>query len=245
MLSEEVFPRLLRERASDNPIRIWVAGCSTGEEVYSLAICLFEAMAVEQTIPSLQIFATDISESALRRARAGVYPLAIEEDVSAERLRRFFVREEGCYRIVKNIRDVCVFARQDVSADPPFSNLDLISCRNLLIYLEPSLQKAILPLFHYALKPDGFAARRIGNDPEFRGAFAPQDKQHRLFMKKTSRRRDRSAFTAAFRRGAPGGGADPVRAAHSPRPASPASSAARGPRPLGRFSPRAWWWTVA
>jgi len=239
MLSEKVFPKLLRDRPPDSPVRIWVAGCSTGEEVYSLAICLFEAMTAEQTIPPLQIFATDISESALRRARAGLYPVSIENDVSAERLRRFFVREEGAYRIVKNIRDVCIFARQDVSADPPFSNLDLISCRNLLIYLEPPLQKAILPLFHYALKPGGFlllgASETIRN---FEGLFAPQDKQHRLFLKKPAAASRPIALQRHLpRRGAPA-------AAHPPAALLPSETGAAGELQrradrvlLGRFSP--------
>ena len=177
-------------------------------------------MAVEQTIPSLQIFATDISESALRRARAGVYPLAIEEDVSAERLRRFSSSaRRAATASSRTFETSASFARQDVSADPPFSNLDLISCRNLLIYLEPSLQKAILPRsLHYALKPDGFlllgASETIRN---FEGLFAPQDKQHRLFMKKNeSASRPSRPSPPHSAPGSSGGGADPVRAAHSP-----------------------------
>jgi two-component system CheB/CheR fusion protein len=185
LLARQVFPKLLKDRPVASPIRIWIAGCSTGEEVYSIAIALFEAMTADQGMLPVQIFATDISESALRRARAGVYPLSIESDVSPDRLRRFFVREENGYRIVKSIRDVCIFARQDLAADPPFSNLDLISCRNLLIYLEPPLQKTILPLFHYSLKPGGFLL--LGASETIRGferLFDAHDKLRRLFVKR-------------------------------------------------------------
>jgi len=239
LLGRRVFPPLLKKRSADNPIRIWVAGCSTGEEVYSIAICLFEAMSAEQALPQVQIFATDISASALQRARAGVYPLAIERDVSPGRLSRFFVRTDDAYRIVKSIRDVCVFARQDVSADPPFSNLDLISCRNLLIYLEPPLQKSVLPLFHYALKPGGFlllgASEAIRN---FEGLFEPQDKQHRLFTK----REDSTVRPIDFRRSLPRGG---PHLPEIPAPAAGKADAAVGSDLqrraeqvlLGRFSP--------
>ena len=132
-------------------------GCSTGQEAYSIAIALLEFFDDKPIRPPIQIFATDLSDrTALDKARAGIYPESIEGEVSPERLRRFFKREDHVYRIDKSIRDMCVFARQNVTADPPFSHLDLISCRNVLIYLAPPLQKRVLPTFHYALNAPGF-----------------------------------------------------------------------------------------
>jgi len=185
ILREKVFPKLLKQRAADGPLRIWVAGCSTGEEVYSLAITLFDTMGEMRAAVPVQIFATDISEKAIEQARAGSYPTSIAADVPPDALRKYFLRHEATYRISKAIRDVCIFARQDLGADPPFSNVDLISCRNLLIYMEPPLQKRIIPLFHYALKPGGFlllgASETIRN---FDDIFQAEDKLHRLFSKK-------------------------------------------------------------
>ena len=136
--------------------------------------------------PPIQIFATDLSETAsLEKARAGLYPESIEAEVSPERLRRFFTHEEGKYRINKHVRDMCVFAKQNIVADPPFSRIDLISCRNVLIYLTSPLQKRVIPTFHYALNPTGFlmlgAAETIG---EFSDLFAVVDKTHRIYSKK-------------------------------------------------------------
>ena len=185
-LKEKVFPAILKDRSADNPIRIWVPGCSTGEEVYSIAIALFESFPDFWTNLPIQIFATDVSDGAIERARAGVYLENSMVDVSSERLRRFFVKVERGYQIKKSIREVCVFARQNIAADPPFSNLDLISCRNLLIYLEPAAQKRIIPYFHYALKPDGFLmlgnAETVGT---FADSFSPVDRRRRIFSKRT------------------------------------------------------------
>jgi two-component system CheB/CheR fusion protein len=184
-LKTRVFPELLRGRKSGLPIRIWVPGCATGEEVYSTAIALFECFDDAAATPRVQIFATDISDSAIEKSRAGVYLENAMEGVSPDRLRRFFVLWNGGYQISKTIRDVCVFSRQDVTSDPPFSNLDLLSCRNLLIYLEPTLQKRIIPLFHYALKPTGYLmlgnAETLGS---FSDLFVPIDSVHRIFVKK-------------------------------------------------------------
>ncbi len=130
--------------------------CATGEEVYSLAICLLEFLEASGTHLPIQIFGTDVSEEAVAKARSGVYIENIAADVSPQRLRRFFIPIEKGYQISKALREVCIFARQDLIKDPPFSNLDLVSCRNVLIYLEPELQKRLLSLFHYALKPSGF-----------------------------------------------------------------------------------------
>jgi two-component system CheB/CheR fusion protein len=156
LLTEKVFPLILKEKPPEAPIRIWVPGCATGEEVYSVAIALREYMEKNRTGVPLQIFGTDISDKNIEKARAGVFPESIAESISEERLKHFFRRVDRRYQISKAIRDMCVFAKQDLTRDPPFSNLDLISCRNVLIYLKPKAQKRIIPLFHYALKPNGF-----------------------------------------------------------------------------------------
>ncbi len=184
-LKTMVFPALVKERPVKNPIRIWVPGCSTGEEVYSIAIVLFESLLDRNVNPTIQMFATDVSERAIETARTGIYLENSMVDVSPERLKRFFVKADGGWQISKTIRDVCVFAKQNVTADPPFSNMDLISCRNLLIYMEPVLQKRIIPLFHYALKPNGFLL--LGNAESITGfetLFSPLDRNQRIFVKR-------------------------------------------------------------
>jgi two-component system, chemotaxis family, CheB/CheR fusion protein len=181
-LSERVLPSLLKDRASPAPVRIWVPGCATGEEVYSIAMCLLERAAELLCNRSLQIFATDLSESALTQARAGAYPLNIARDVSAERLQRFFTKIGERYQISKAIREMCVFARHDLTRDPPYSRMDLISCRNLLIYLEPSLQEVVFATLHYALRPEGFL---VIAPAETTGAsstlFSTIDDKHRIY----------------------------------------------------------------
>ncbi|HEU5235513.1 MAG TPA: chemotaxis protein CheB, partial [Pyrinomonadaceae bacterium] len=155
-LKKKVFPKLLKGRSPDDEMRVWVIGCSTGQEAYSIAMAFLEySSGVSQNI-RLQVFATDLNDALLEKARAGLYPKSLVQDVSRERLRRFFVEEDGGYRISKTVREMCIFARQNIIADPPFSRMDLISCRNLLIYLEPELQRKVIPTFHYALKPEGF-----------------------------------------------------------------------------------------
>ncbi len=185
-LAEEVFPAIVKGAGPDRPIRAWVSGCATGEEAYSLAIALVEFMQKNQIDAPLQIFATDISETAVEQARTGAFPAAIEGDVSADRLRRFFTKYEGGYRVTKMIRDVCVFARQDLTKDPPFSKLDVILCRNVLIYMDIVLQKKLLSVFHYALKPHGFLvlgqAETVGAQVTL---FTLVDKKHRVHRKKT------------------------------------------------------------
>jgi two-component system CheB/CheR fusion protein len=184
-LKEKVFPRLIAGRSPDTPIRIWVAGCATGEEVYSLAICLQEFMASQPTSFPAKILATDLNEATLDKARTGLYVDNIEIDVSPERLRRFFVRSDGHYQISKSIRDQCVFSRHNMTADPPFSRLDLVSCRNVLIYMDAALQKRVLPILHYALAPEGFLF--LGSSESvssFTDLFEPVDSRHRIFVKK-------------------------------------------------------------
>lgn len=201
-LKREVFPKLMANRPQDQAIRLWVPGCATGEEVYSLAICLLEFLDEKRgpTIP-IQIFATDISEAALEKGRAGLYIENIALDVSPERLRRFFVKVDGKYQISKSIREMCVFARQNVFKDPPFSRLDLISCRNVLIYLDLSLQKKVMPIFHYSLKPAGFlmlgTSETIG---AFADLFALVDKKHKIYARKATLARPHIDFGAGEQR---------------------------------------------
>jgi two-component system, chemotaxis family, CheB/CheR fusion protein len=155
-LKKTVFPALVENRGPEDPIRIWVPGCATGEEVYSIAICLMEFLDDAKLSVPFEIFATDISERAIEKARAGAYKDSEVAHVSPQRLARFFVRSERRYQIAKIIREACVFARHNVAQDPPFSRLDLISCCNVLIYLGAVLQRKVLSILHYALKPTGF-----------------------------------------------------------------------------------------
>jgi two-component system, chemotaxis family, CheB/CheR fusion protein len=184
-LKNQVFPSIILDKSLEAPIRIWIPGCSTGEEAYSIAISLLEFLSDRIPKPTIQIFATDISEVAIERARLGIYHQNLLAEVSPERLRRFFVKVEGGYQISKSVRELCVFARQNLISDPPFSRLDLISCRNVLIYLEPILQKKVIPIFHYALKPTGFlmlgTSESIG---EFSDLFAIADKKYRIYTRK-------------------------------------------------------------
>ncbi len=157
-LEQQVIPQLFADRPADAAVRAWVPGCSTGEEAYSIAILLLEYMEATKRSFKLQLFATDIDRRAIDTARAGVYPASIAADIPAERLARFFMLEEDGlhYRVQKRLRDVLVFSEQDVIRDPPFSRLDLISCRNLMIYMGPELQQKLMPLFDYALRPGGY-----------------------------------------------------------------------------------------
>lgn len=197
-----VFPNILKDRPSGSPVRIWVPGCSTGEEVYSIAICLLEHFAETGIAFPIQIFGSDIDEPAIRQARAGIYPIAIGSDISDERLQKFFVRVESGYQIKKYIRDHCIFSKQNLVKDPPFSNLDLISCRNVLIYLGPVFQKRAISVFHYALRPAGFlflgTAEGVGNHTDL---FKQVDQKASIHGKKsiaTPLRLDFSGGSAAL-----------------------------------------------
>ena len=154
-LQTDILPSLCPEQSEESVFRAWVPGCATGEEAYSIAILLRELMDETQQIFKVQIYATDLAEEAISVARAGLYPFNIAQDVTPARLRRYFNKEETGYRVSKDIRDMVIFALQNVIKDPPFTRLDLLSCRNLMIYLEPELQNRLLPAFHYALKPNG------------------------------------------------------------------------------------------
>jgi two-component system, chemotaxis family, CheB/CheR fusion protein len=155
-LAETVWPAVFDGRAHNDPLRIWVPGCASGEEAYTVAILLLEYMAEHSAVAPIQIFGTDLNDAAIEKARAGIYGDDLANEVSRDRLRRHFVKLDQRYQIAKSIRDLCIFARHDVTSDPPFSRLDLITCRNLLIYLDQPLQQRVLPLFHYALKPKAF-----------------------------------------------------------------------------------------
>jgi two-component system CheB/CheR fusion protein len=184
-LARSVIPRIVDNRDTDAQIRVWVPGCSTGEEAYSLAILLAERMRETGNSIRAQIFASDIDEEALDVGRIGRYPESIAEDVSPERLARFFTASEGGYTVIKELRDMCIFSVHSVIKDPPFSKLDMISCRNLLIYLGSELQAKLIPIFHYALKPDGFLFLGTSENVSQHGRlFESVDAGQRLFVRR-------------------------------------------------------------
>jgi two-component system CheB/CheR fusion protein len=197
-LAQNIFPKLLADRSRQEPVRIWTLGCSTGEEAYSLAIIFAEcAEAVKSTV-QLQMLASDLNALSVEKARAGRYPRSIAQDVSPDRLRRFFVEEDGHYRISKSIREQIVFSRHNVLCDPPFSRLDFISCRNLLIYLDPVLQQQVLPTLHYALKPGGHLW--LGNSESLgasRSLFDVEDARLKIFTRKPGSAPPRRVFQHA------------------------------------------------
>ncbi len=191
-LQEQVVPKLFAGRPTGAAIRVWVPGCSTGEEAYSLAILLRERLEEQRQSFKLQVFATDLDSQAVAVARAGIYPASISTDITPERLARFFRPEPGdadgnppAYRIRKNIRDLLVFSEQNVIRDPPFSKLDLISCRNLLIYMGPELQRKLILLFHYAISPGGFlflgTSESLGEHADL---FAGVDRKAKIYQRK-------------------------------------------------------------
>src|ERR1039458_2795631 len=186
-LEEQVIPKLFAGKPAGAVVRVWAPGCSTGEEAYSIAILLAERQVAMKQSFTVQVFATDIDSQAIATARAGLYPASIAADLSPERLVRFFTAEPGgsAYRIHKGIRDLLVFSEQDMIKDPPFSKLDLISWPNPVIYIGENLQKALIPLFHYALNPGGFlflgTSETVG---EFGGLFATLDRKSKLYQRK-------------------------------------------------------------
>jgi two-component system, chemotaxis family, CheB/CheR fusion protein len=156
LLEEKIIPQLLKDRSQDQPIRIWVPGCATGEEAYSIAMLLLEQMEANNVVFNIQIFSTDLDSQSIEIARRGVYPDTISADISPERLKRFFTKDGSTFEINKRVRDMLVIAEQNLIKDPPFSYLDLVSCRNLLIYFGAALQAKVLPIFHYALRANGY-----------------------------------------------------------------------------------------
>ncbi len=184
-LEKEVIPRLFEGKGADDSVRVWVPGCSTGEEAYSIAILLREYLPKSHAAPKLQIFGSDIDERALEIARVGRYPATIARDVSTARLEKYFLREDGTYRTNNDIRSICLFAYHDLLRDAPFSKLDLISCRNLLIYLAPELQSRVIPLFHYALREGGYLFLGSSeNVTRHTRLFGELDKPHRIFRRR-------------------------------------------------------------
>jgi len=182
-----VYPRILQGRPPQAPIRVWVPGCATGEEAFSIAITLSEFLRETGASIPVQIFASDISDQAIERARTGKFLENIATDISAERLNRFFTRVDGHYQIDKDLREMCIFTRHNLLTDPPFSKLDLVSCRNVLIYLA-SVQKNIIPLFHYALRPHGFLMLGASETAAFPELFSLVDRQHRIYSRREAAR---------------------------------------------------------
>jgi two-component system CheB/CheR fusion protein len=186
-LAQSLLPNLLESRPDNQAIRFWVPGCATGEEVFSLAMILRECMDKFNRRLEVQLFGTDLDSDAIEAARAGLYPEGIAVDVSSQRLERFFTREDGSFRIRKEIREMAIFAVQNVIRDPPFTKLDLLSCRNMLIYLNSDLQRRLVPVFHYALKPGGLLmlgpSENIGGCDEL---FEVVDKKWKIFRRKES-----------------------------------------------------------
>ena len=189
VLEGRVVPRLFEGKRAGDEVRVWVAGCATGEEAYSVAVLLLEHAATLADAPDVQVFATDLSERAVRTARAGVYPASVEADVSPERLRRFFRRVPGGYQVTPGLREAVLFAPHSLLKDPPFARLDLVTCRNLLIYLQRDLQRRVLELFHYVLRPGGALFLGTSETAEAGGRlFQTEDKAARVY-----RRRDAEA----------------------------------------------------
>lgn len=232
-LKTEVFPRIIKGKGPENPIRLWIAGCATGEEAYSVAMSLLEFLEDRPVSPPVQVFATDIHEKSIEQARRGIYPESIAEDVSPSRLRRFFVPVEGGYQVNRLVRDMCVFARHNTTKDPPFSRLDFISCRNVLIYLGPALQQKVIPMFHWALNPTGFlmvgSSETVGH---FTSLFELIDRKNKVYGRKAAPARLPVDFST--------GGDQPVASGHAPdlRPVPPWPDAPRE-FDLGREADRA------
>ena len=184
-LKKSLLPELIKHKSPNDTLRIWVPGCSTGEEAFSLAIILAEILGAKANETAIQIFATDLSDAVISKARQGLYTLSELVNVSPQRLQRFFTKTDGKYRISKSIRDRCVFAPHNIFKDPPFPRLDLISCCNLFIYLNQALQKKIIATFHYALLPDGHLilgkSETIGTSTRF---FKQVDRKHKVYIRK-------------------------------------------------------------
>ena len=186
-LEKEIIPKLFEGKSISDAVRVWSVGCSTGEEAYSVAMLLLEQAARNADAPRIEVFATDLHEASLRRAREGVYSDSIEGEVSAERLQRFFVQDANSYHIRKEVREILVFANHNLLRDPPaspFSRLDLIICRNLLIYLQRDLQSDVIDLFHYALNPEGLLLLGPSESIDRAALFQPESKLHRFYRRR-------------------------------------------------------------
>ncbi|MDR5736263.1 CheR family methyltransferase [Caballeronia sp. LZ025] len=195
VLGREVIANLFEHGLSDAQVRVWVAGCATGEEAYSISLQLAQARDARSSSQSIQVFATDIDETAIERARTGCYPSAIANDVPTELLQRYFTKESGQYRIAKSVRERILFAAHSLMRDPPFSHLDLISCRNVLIYLERGVQRQILELFHFALRPGGYLFLGTAESADAADdLFAIVDKKWRIYRAKAVAHRAKAAI---------------------------------------------------
>jgi two-component system CheB/CheR fusion protein len=184
-LKKQVLPAILKSKKKNQDVRIWVPGCSSGEEAYSIAICLLEVLGNKTRAVSVQIFSTDVREDSINEARRGIYGKNIKNSITPERLKRFFTKTGNSYKVSKQLREMCIFSKQNVFSDPPFSNLDLVSCRNLIIYLQPVLQKKVFHNFHYGLRPGGFLL--LGNSESIHGysnLFKTLDGKQRISVKK-------------------------------------------------------------
>lgn len=183
-LKAHVYPAIVKDKGNKGTIRMWAPGCSTGEETYSLAMTLLEFLGDKASSYQVQIFGTDLNEKGINKARAGVYKEGIAEEISADRLQRFFLKVEEGYRVNKAVRDMCVFAKQNLANDPPFSQMNLVACRNLLIYLSSALQRKIVPILHYALKPSGFLVLGKSEGVSgFQNLFSALDAKHKIYSK--------------------------------------------------------------
>jgi two-component system CheB/CheR fusion protein len=184
-LGKKIFPALLKNRTDGDIIRIWTPACANGEEAYSLAIALFDFLKEKAISTPIQIFGTDLNETAIDKARVGVYNPSVLQNVSPQRLKRYFMKIDGHYQIIKAIRDVCIFATHNLLKDPPFSRMDLISCQNMLIYIENNPQKKIMQAFHYSIKPTGFLllgkSETIGSSTDL---FTQLDKEYKIYSRK-------------------------------------------------------------
>ncbi len=183
-LEKDVIPKLFEGKKFRQAVRVWSVGCATGEEAYSLAILLIEAAGHREDAVPIQVFATDLHAPSLAKAREGFYPSDIEADVSPERLRRFFHRQGEGYRIRKEVRDLIVFSEHNVLSDPPFSRIDLISCRNMLIYLQPRVQEEVIGLFHYATNPQGYLVLGPSENAHVTDLFRPVDKAQKILQRR-------------------------------------------------------------
>jgi two-component system CheB/CheR fusion protein len=235
-LRKQVVPLLFDERDPNDTIRVWVSGCATGEEAYSVAMILLEEATRHEFRPSIQVFGSDLDVRALALAREGRYPASIDADVNEERLRRFFTREGDGYRIRQEVRDLVLFAVHDMLKDPPFSRVDFISCRNVLIYLDRELQEQVSSTFHYALKPGGFllvgASETADNPP---GLFRAFDRNARIYQS-TARPGDKPRLLPRLL--GPVGIRDyPIHTAHSVSPSAALTEAALHRRIIESVAP--------
>jgi two-component system CheB/CheR fusion protein len=234
-LEKTIIPALFEGKGASDTVRVWVPGCATGEEVYSLAIILREHMDALRAAPKVQLFATDIDENALVVARTGRYPEPLLEHVAKQRLKRFFVGDDVSYAVNKDIRDMCIFSAHSVIKDPPFSRIDLISCRNLLIYFGNEFQARVIPVFHFALRPRGYLFLGTAeNVSQFSDLFAPVDKKQRIFQ-----RRDHITSPLHFPTFTPAGREVPsgVETRRTPAPIASNLRHAVETRVLERFAP--------